>query len=374
MLDRASTMRTAERREIFVSYSRHDVSWLERLRLHLMPMIERDRLEIWHDGMIQPGDRWLTELHEAVARARVAVLLVSPDYLASPFIAREELAPLLRAAETEGLRIFWVPVRASVADKTELGTMQAAQPPDKPLAGLRGAAVDRALASIARAIVEVFEEPGDAGSFASTFVEVQSPRAQSQHGQAQQPMSIPFTSEQVTVGRAVGNDVVLDDDETSRWHAVFERFGAHWYLRDLTSRNGTTVNGERVGSERRLQPGDHIRIGRTSLVFHTEAASMEANTTRVGEAPPDLNLHQRRVLVELARPLASGSPSAEPASDRELAPTLGLTEDEVRDIVAELMTTFDVADGPARRTRLADAAIRRGAIDAAAFNDPTGAE
>ena len=76
---------------------------------------------------------------------------------------------------------------------------------------------------------------------------------------------VPFDGERVTVGRAVGNDVVLVDDEASRWHAVFERLGALWYVRDLSSRNGTTVNGQRVGTERRLRPGDDIRIGQTSL-------------------------------------------------------------------------------------------------------------
>ena len=62
MLDRASTLRTAERREIFISYSHRDAAWLERLRVHLEPLVNRDRLQVWDDGSIEPGERWLDEL------------------------------------------------------------------------------------------------------------------------------------------------------------------------------------------------------------------------------------------------------------------------------------------------------------------------
>jgi hypothetical protein len=342
--------RVAGRVDVFVSYSHRDSTWLERLKVHLEPLVHTDRLRVWDDRSIQPGAQWLHELREAVARARVAVLLVSPDYLASPFIAREELPPLLRAAEADGLRIFWIPVRASIVDKTELATLQAAQPPDKPLASLRGPAVDRALANIARSICEVLEVANDASD--TTFVEVGSAGGK----------VVALGGERATLGRAVGNDIALADDEVSRWHAVLERFGPHWYVRDLSSRNGTTVNGQRVGTERRLQPGDRIQIGRTPLVFHTNQPPLEADTTRASLAAPVLTAVERDVLVELARPLAAGHP-AEPASDDDLARTLGLDVSDVQTILARLMEKFAVPDGPAQRTRLADEAVRRRAID-----------
>src|SRR3989304_4830321 len=72
----------------------------------------------------------------------------------------------------------------------------------------------------------------------------------------------------MTVGTLESNDVVVDADGVSRVHAVFERFGDAWCVRDLGSRNGTLVNGGRVIGERALHSGDEIVLGRLRLLFH----------------------------------------------------------------------------------------------------------
>jgi len=74
-------------------------------------------------------------------------------------------------------------------------------------------------------------------------------------------------SGEATIGREVGNTIVLDRDSTvSRRHAVIEVAGGGYVLRDLGSSNGTFVNGARV-SERPLQPGDEITLGATRFRF-----------------------------------------------------------------------------------------------------------
>ena len=81
------------------------------------------------------------------------------------------------------------------------------------------------------------------------------------------PELIALDKDKVTVGSHDTNDVVLSADKTvSRLHAVLEAFPAGWSLRDMGSRNGTFVNGQKLAGERVLGPGDEVRIGRTRLV------------------------------------------------------------------------------------------------------------
>ena len=83
-----------------------------------------------------------------MAAARVGVLLVSPNFLASDFIAEKELPPLLQAAEKDGLTIVWVPISASAYKKTLIADSQAAYDPATPLDSLSDADQNKALVEI----------------------------------------------------------------------------------------------------------------------------------------------------------------------------------------------------------------------------------
>jgi hypothetical protein len=79
---------------------------------------------------------------------------------------------------------------------------------------------------------------------------------------------VPLDSHALTVGRGSNNDVPLPADEyASARHARLEPRRDGIWLEDIGSTNGTYVNGIRVTSERRLTPGDVIRIGETDLRF-----------------------------------------------------------------------------------------------------------
>ena len=75
--------------------------------------------------------------------------------------------------------------------------------------------------------------------------------------------SYPLT-EEVSVGRAPGCGVVLDDDTfVSQVHARLFRRGRETYVEDLGSTNGTFVNGERISEVTPLRRGDRVQFGST---------------------------------------------------------------------------------------------------------------
>ena len=151
------------RDQVFISYSHKDKGWLEKLQTHLTPLQRDGTISVWADTAIKPGQIWKEEIEKALARAKVAVLLVSPEFLASKFIYENELPPLLEANATEGLTILWIPVRPSHYTRTVIADYQAAHDPAKPLSGMSRTKQDGALVETVKKI-EVVAPPSSLSS------------------------------------------------------------------------------------------------------------------------------------------------------------------------------------------------------------------
>jgi hypothetical protein len=130
-------MGTEPRTQVFISYSHKDKRWLDDLLTHLKPYLRACPITAWSDKQIQPGSKWFEEIKSALAATKVAVLLVTPHFLASDFIHEHELLPLLKEAEREGVTILWIHIRASSYQQSPLRHYQAVIETDVPLAQMK---------------------------------------------------------------------------------------------------------------------------------------------------------------------------------------------------------------------------------------------
>jgi hypothetical protein len=121
--------------QIFVSYSHKDVEWLDRLKDMLAPYLHmgETELDLWDDKRLNAGDRWDVEVQQALSKAGVAVALVSANFLASSYVMKHELPPLVKAAREGGTRLLWVYVSSALWEETPLRTFQATHDTKLPL-------------------------------------------------------------------------------------------------------------------------------------------------------------------------------------------------------------------------------------------------
>jgi internalin A len=140
------------RTRVFISYGSADREWVDRLQACLAPHVQDAERDIWDDSAIPEGESWNERIHDALQTTKVAVLLVTPNFLASEFIMNTELPHFMQAQKTEGLIILWVPVEASDFSGTPLAALQAASNPAAPLAGMEPGDQHRALEKIARKV------------------------------------------------------------------------------------------------------------------------------------------------------------------------------------------------------------------------------
>jgi pSer/pThr/pTyr-binding forkhead associated (FHA) protein len=167
------------------------------------------------------------------------------------------------------------------------------------------------------------------------------------------------------MGAGPANHVVIAWDQTvSRMHAVLERMGdAGWVVRDLSSRNGTFVNGERIWRESPVYSGDEIRVGGTRLLFRSDEPVATPWTTAAPKPTPAVTARERDVLIALCRPMFSGDVFTEPASIRAIAAELVITEAAVKQHILRLYDKFDIREETERRrVRLANEALRRNVV------------
>jgi len=163
---------------VFISYAHkdnehHDLSrrWLDRLLEHLQPLVMQGQVRAWSDTEIETGDRWHESIQTQLQNAKVAVLLVSPAFLASKYIRNSELPVLLMNAKNRGVIVLPIILRHGLVseakfkypdpvkgpDELSLSTFQSANSPSKPLNAMEEHEQDQILLSIAQRILRIVQ-------------------------------------------------------------------------------------------------------------------------------------------------------------------------------------------------------------------------
>lgn len=133
---------------VFVSYSHVDADWLVKLSKFLRPLEEQELVRVWDDRAILAGADWRKEIRQSLESARVALFLVTQDFLASEFIRDQEVPPLLDKAESEGCQILWIAVKSSTVKESRIARYQALNSPEQPLEMLSEAEQNRVFVQI----------------------------------------------------------------------------------------------------------------------------------------------------------------------------------------------------------------------------------
>jgi hypothetical protein len=166
-----------------------------------------------------------------------------------------------------------------------------------------------------------------------------------------------------TIGRGLRVDVRLDDPSVSRLHAEIVRRGPYFYLADLgLSRNGTQVNGRPI-ARRVLEDGDVLTFGSARcriMGLPSEEAAAEVEQRRA--TAPELTKRELDVLIALCRPALSDDAFITPATAKEIASDMTVTEAAVKQHLLRLYGKFRVPEGVNRRARLANLVISLGLV------------
>jgi hypothetical protein len=172
--------------------------------------------------------------------------------------------------------------------------------------------------------------------------------------------AVPLRPDVTTIGRGSHVDIRLADPSVSVLHAELVRRGPYVYLSDLgLSRNGTRVNGRLVG-RRLLSDGDALSFGSARCRIGGLFADAVEEAEPPRSAAPELTRRELDVIASLCRPARSDDAFVTPATAREIAADLVVTEAAVKQHLLRLYSKLRIPEGVNRRIRLANEVVALG--------------
>ncbi|HEX9002629.1 MAG TPA: TIR domain-containing protein, partial [Blastocatellia bacterium] len=119
---------------VFISYSHRDEALRESLDKHLSALRREGSIEAWHDRMITAGTEWAGEIDRNLESARIVLLLVSADFIASDYCVDVEMKRALERHAAGEARVIPIIVRPVDGwDRMPFGKLQALPDLGKPI-------------------------------------------------------------------------------------------------------------------------------------------------------------------------------------------------------------------------------------------------
>lgn len=161
---------------VFICYAHADNQsqdpkqrWLDRLLEFLQPLVRQHLLTTWSDKDIKTGESWHERIRNQLEASKAVVLLISPAFLASEYIANSELPILLKNSTSAGTVILPIIISPCLYEEAlfkypdpklgpnllKLSSLQSANPPSQTLIEMNEAAQNRVLLELARRLLEI---------------------------------------------------------------------------------------------------------------------------------------------------------------------------------------------------------------------------
>ena len=113
-----------KRLKVFISYAHEDLVYRQKLQQCLGPLVRANKIELWHDSMIDAGTHWDQEIKTKLESADIAVVLISPALLASQYVNDKEMPALLARHEKQQIEIVPVVLEACMHERWDGNHLQ----------------------------------------------------------------------------------------------------------------------------------------------------------------------------------------------------------------------------------------------------------
>ncbi len=163
--------------KVFFSYSHKDEALRDEMETHLTMMKHQGLIEPWHDRKILPGVDWENAIDENLEVADIILLLVSINFVASPYCYGKEMKRAMERHETREARVIPIILKPSDWNGAPFGKLQALPKNAKPVTTWQDQ--DEAFLNVAQGIRKVVEDIAKSKPSFSTASETTTPATSS---------------------------------------------------------------------------------------------------------------------------------------------------------------------------------------------------